>query len=66
MTYLDSYLETIKSERLRKSIKDTSESVYLNVQKHNTFTRTTGLLLGQVQSGKTGQMLGIISKLADE
>lgn len=66
MTYLDSYLETIKSESLRKSIKETSESVYFNVQKHNTFTRTTGLLLGQVQSGKTGQMLGIISKLADE
>lgn len=66
MTNLDSYLETIKSESLRKSIKETSESVYLNVQKHNTFTRTTGLLLGQVQSGKTGQMLGIISKLADE
>lgn len=66
MTHLDTYLETIKSESLRNSIKETSESVYLNVQKHNTFTRTTGLLLGQVQSGKTGQMLGIISKLADE
>lgn len=66
MTYLDTYLKTIKSEGLRNSIKDTSESVYLNVQKHNSFTRTTGLLLGQVQSGKTGQMLGIISKLADE
>ena len=66
MTYLDTYLETIKSESLRNSIKETSESVYLNVQKHNTFNRTSGLLLGQVQSGKTGQMLGIISKLADE
>lgn len=66
MTYLDTYLETIKSDSLRSSIKETSASVYLNVQKHNTFTRTTGLLLGQVQSGKTGQMLGIISKLADE
>ena len=66
MTYLDTYLETIKSESLRISIKETSESVYLNVQKHNTFNHTTGLLLGQVQSGKTGQMLGIISKLADE
>lgn len=66
MTHLDTYLETIKSGSLRNSIKETSESVYLNVQKHNTFTRTTGLLLGQVQSGKTGQMLGIISKLADE
>ncbi len=66
MMHLETYLTNIKSDSLRDSIRQTSESVFLNVQKNNTFTRTTGLLLGQVQSGKTGQMLGIISRLADE
>lgn len=66
MTHLETYLTTIKSKSLQTSIKKTCESVQANVQKHNSFTHTTGLLLGQVQSGKTGQMLGIISMLADE
>ena len=66
MTHLETYLTTIKSKDHRASIKETCESVKVNVRKHNSFTHTTGLLLGQVQSGKTGQMLGIASMLADE
>lgn len=46
---------------------NTSNEVFANINKHYSFDKSlTGLLLGNVQSGKTGQMLGIISKLADE
>lgn len=66
MTFLESYINTTANTSLRQSIKKTSASVFSNVQKYFNFNHTTGLLLGNVQSGKTGQMLGIISKLADE
>ena len=67
MSYIQSYLNGINNAGLRESIINTSEAVYSNVLKHFDFkTQATGLLLGNVQSGKTGQMLGIISKLADE
>ena len=66
MTFLESYINTIKKESHRKSIKDTSDAVCSNIKKYFNFNYTTALLLGQVQSGKTGQMLGVISRLADE
>lgn len=67
MTYLDSYINTLPFADLKTSVVQTSTKVYENVL--NTFHfngQTTGLLMGNVQSGKTAQMLGIISKLADE
>lgn len=67
MTYLESYLKGIDDANLRDSIINTSNAVSANVLAHYNFTKpATGLLLGNVQSGKTGQMLGIMSKLADE
>lgn len=67
MSYLQSYINGINNTALRESIVATSDAVYSNVQKHYSFDgQTTGLLLGNVQSGKTGQMLGIMSRLADE
>ena len=67
MSYLQSYLDTVNKPGLKDSIIETSEAVYNNVRTHFRFTApATGLLLGNVQSGKTGQMLGIMSKLADE
>lgn len=67
MTYLESYLSGIGNANLRESIINTSNAVSANVLAHYNFTKpATGLLLGNVQSGKTGQMLGIMSKLADE
>ena len=67
MSYLQSYLDTINKPGLKDSIVETSEAVLNNVRAHFKFTApATGLLLGSVQSGKTGQMLGIMSKLADE
>ncbi len=67
MTFLNSYLDGIHSHTLADSIVNTSSEVLANINKHYSFDKSlTGLLLGNVQSGKTGQMLGIISKLADE
>lgn len=67
MTYLKSYINSLQFDDLKTSVIQTSTNVYNNVL--NTFNfkdQTTGLLVGNVQSGKTAQMLGIISKLADE
>lgn len=67
MTFLNSYLDGIHSRILVDSTVNTSNEVFANINKHYSFDKSlTGLLLGNVQSGKTGQMLGIISKLADE
>lgn len=67
MTFLNSYLDGIHSRILVDSIVNTSNEVFANINKHYSFDKSlTGLLLGNVQSGKTGQMLGILSKLADE
>ena len=67
MTFLQSYISGIHNPGLVDSILKTSDEVYSNVLKHyNVRESATGLLLGNVQSGKTGQMLGIMSKLADE
>ena len=67
MSYLKSYVDSLDNCGLQQSVLATSNAVYDNVQKHfDCRISTTGLLLGNVQSGKTGQMLGIMSKLADE
>lgn len=67
MSYIQSYLDTINKPGLRDSIIETSNAVLDNVRSHFHFDApATGLLLGNVQSGKTGQMLGIMSRLADE
>ncbi len=67
MSNLSEYLNKINNQGLVKTITDTSNSAYLNIQKHFDYTNhISGLLLGNVQSGKTAQTLGIIAKLADE
>lgn len=67
MGHLSSYIENICSSELQDSILSTSSELYNNIL--NKFRHSgdfTGLLLGNVQSGKTGQVLGFISKMADE
>lgn len=67
MEHLSTYLSTIKSPGLDISISQTSEKVCNYISERFTHSEDlTGLLLGNVQSGKTGQMLGIISRMADE
>lgn len=66
MGYLDSYADRLNNDSLAESVKKTSDSAYQFIEsKFNFSEQLTGLLLGNVQSGKTGQMLGLISKLAD-
>ena len=66
MQYLKTYLKTISSrgnEKLAESISHTAEDVGNRYIKSFSFcSHEIGLLFGNVQSGKTGQMFGIISK----
>lgn len=66
MGYLQSYTTQLNNNTLADSVKKTAESIHTHILDNFDFSgQLTGLLLGNVQSGKTGQMLGIISHLAD-
>ncbi len=69
MQYLRTYLNKIESrgnEKLAKSIEKTAEDVGNNyIKKFSFISHDIGLLFGNVQSGKTGQMFGIMCKAAD-
>ena len=68
--YLNNYLDRIKSEgnvELANSIQNTSESFDEKYLSHFSFSsHEVGLLFGNVQSGKTGQMFGIMCQAAKE
>lgn len=67
MGYLQDYLSTINNSELSDSVIKTSSETYYNIsQLIISESQVNGLLLGNVQSGKTAQMLGIVSKMADE
>jgi len=66
MNYLEKYLKTIEVQEIKDSVLDVTKEIFDD--KLKTFDRRSkvnGLLLGEVQSGKTGQMLGIIAAAAD-
>ncbi len=66
--HFDSYLEMINNNTpgIAESIRPSIESFIENhISKFDCMSRLTGLLYGQVQSGKTGQMLGAITASAD-
>lgn len=69
MSYLKSYLNTIinrGSSQLAESISHTALSIGNQHFKNFSFlSHEIGLLFGNIQSGKTGQMFGIICKAAD-
>lgn len=69
MPYLKNYLKTIADRgniRLAESILKTAEDVGNKYIRNFSFcSHEIGLLFGNVQSGKTGQMFGIICKAAD-
>ncbi len=67
MNFLNTYIDSIKFIDLKESIANTSSEIFANIKCcFDNQNEATGLLLGNVQSGKTAQMLGIMSKLADE
>lgn len=69
MQYLDVYLKKIRDRgnvKLAESIKKTADDVGNRYIKTFSFSsHEIGLLFGNVQSGKTGQMFGIMCKAAD-
>ncbi len=69
MPYLKAYLKTIADRgnvSLAESIFQTAENVgNQHIRDFSFCSHEIGLLLGNVQSGKTGQMFGIICKAAD-
>lgn len=69
MPFLKDYLKTIAGRgnvHLAESISKTAEDVGNQYIKNFSFcSHEIGLLFGNVQSGKTGQMFGIICKAAD-
>lgn len=69
MTYLKTYLKTIADRgnvALAESISKTAEDVgSQHIRNFSFCSHEVGLLFGNVQSGKTGQMFGIICKAAD-
>lgn len=67
MSYIGTYLNTLQSNELRESVVNTSNELVSNISSRFSFaSQLNCLLLGNVQSGKTGQMLGAISLLADK
>ncbi|MEA4986945.1 MAG: Z1 domain-containing protein [Anaerovorax sp.] len=69
MQYLKTYLKTITDRgnaKLAESIFKTADDVGNNyIRNFSFYNHEIGLLFGNVQSGKTGQMFGIMCKAAD-
>jgi len=68
MSHLNKYLELIslQSASLKETVEQTAEAVRkLIFDNFDYRIHLTGLLLGNVQSGKTAQLLGVVSDLAD-
>src|SRR5688572_10986329 len=67
MNHLESYLSQLDNTDLVESIRNTVHIVVPNHIKNFSYKEhLTGLLLGNVQSGKTGQMFGLAASTADE
>ena len=69
MKYLETYINKIVDRgnvQLAESIKRTAEDVgNAHIRNFSFISHEIGLLFGNVQSGKTGQMFGILCKAAD-
>ena len=56
MNYLESYISCLNNPELEDSIRNTAEQVEANLNEYLKLDAPiTALLLGNVQSGKTGQ-----------
>lgn len=70
MNYLDSYTNEIRqrgNDDLADAIEKTAENIGKNhLDKFDYISHEIGLLFGNIQSGKTAQMFGIICEAADQ
>lgn len=66
MNFFESYIQTVKFEETRQSIKEVTDKIFSDYLADFDYrSNMNGLLLGEVQSGKTGQMFGVIAAGAD-
>lgn len=69
MTYLESYLESFvnqgKNDQARSIEKTATKIGEEYLSKFDFSSNQTGLLFGNIQSGKTGQMFGVASEAVD-
>jgi len=66
MNYLEKYLKTIDVQEIKNAVIEVTNEIFNEKLKNFDYrSKINGLLLGEVQSGKTGQMLGIIAAAAD-
>jgi len=67
MNNLNDYLSSIKFEDTKKNILDVTSKLFdQHLISFDYQSQRNGLLLGDVQSGKTGQMFGIVASAVDK
>lgn len=67
MTYLEAYIDQLKNSEVAETVCDVTNQIFgKHLEYFDYSSSITGLLLGEVQSGKTGQIFGIISKAIDQ
>lgn len=66
MQLLEHYIDSIKYEETKQTVHNVTYDIFENhLADYNYQNNVNGLLLGEVQSGKTGQMFGVIVATAD-
>lgn len=66
MRYAENYLNRLTNEEIKNSVRKTIKDIVpKHIENFSFKEHVTGLLLGNVQSGKTSQMFGLISAAAD-
>ena len=66
MIFLSNYIQTIKFEETKQSVQEVTDKIFSKYLADFDYrSNVNGLLLGEVQSGKTGQMFGVIAAGAD-
>lgn len=66
MSFLENYIQSIKFEETRQSVRDVTDKIFNeHLADFDYRSSVNGLLLGEVQSGKTGQMFGVVAAGAD-
>ena len=66
MKFLENYINSIKYEETKQTILNVTGEIFEKyLADYNYQSNVNGLLLGEVQSGKTGQMFGVVAAAAD-
>ena len=66
MKFLENYINSIKYEETKQTVSNVTNEIFeKHLADYNYQNNINGLLLGEVQSGKTGQMFGVIAAAAD-